>query len=234
MTEAPKPVVTAPELQPAPAPEPVEVKVGDKTLKVDKATADALTAYQAAQDAAGVATKAEIKKLADQLAKLAPVKAANSEPAPTDLDQLIFTNPKEALRLIKAEVLAEVNGELGKTSAQQAFWTEFYRQNANLQEHDWLVKAVMTREFKTLAPMDVPSAIKHLSTTVKGDILKLGGKSPSPAKNPGLEGGNELARKSSNAADVSESSPTEGGLTSVLKQRRAARAAAARGERPAA
>lgn len=229
MTEA-VPAATAPELEgktPAAAAEPVEVTLGDKTFKVDKDTAAAITAFKTAADKAGVDAKAQLDALTIQVTKLTPKAAATPAAEGPDYETLLFTNPKEAIRLIKAEMRDELNGQLSATNAQQSFWTEFYVQNPDLKDADWLVKSILTREMPRMMKMQVPEAIKDLSDTVKGEILKLSKvKAPKDPKGE-VEGANESGRTRSKVTDAGKDSPTS--ITDVLKARKAARRAGANG-----
>lgn len=226
MTET-APAVTAPELagQPATAPQPVEVEIGGKTVKVDKDTAAAIDAFKKSVTDAGVATKTQIDQLAAQVAALQP-KPAAGEKKGTDYGNLIFTDPDKAVQLMKDEIRAELNGQLASTNAQQEFWAEFYRENPDLKDADWLVKSVLAREFKNLEKLQVPEAIKKLSETVKGDILKLSKKETKKDPKATLEGSNESTREKSKD-DNAESKDSPSSISDVLKARKAARRAGA-------
>ena len=229
MTEA-VPAAVAPELEgkaPTAAAETVEVKIGDKTLKVDKATAEAITAFKTATDKAGTDAKAQLDALAAQVAKLTPKAALPAATEGPDYETLMFTDPKKAVQLIKEEIRAELNTTLSATNAQTAFWTEFYAQNPDLKDADWLVKSILTREMPRMMKMQVPEAIKDLSETVKGEILKLSKVKPAKDPKDEVEGANESRRKPSKETDAGKDSPTS--ITDVLRQRKAARRAGASG-----
>lgn len=229
MTTAP--AATAPELEgtapaAAAAAETVEVEIGGKTLKVDKATAEALNAFKKTVTDAGVASKAQLDQLTAQVAAAQPKGQPKGEPAAPDYDTLIFTDPKKAVQLIKDEIRGELNAQLSSTNAQADFWREFYTQNTDLKDADWLVKSILSRDFKKFEKMQVPEAIKALAETVKGDILKLSGKKEKKEPSTELEGGNERRPKPSKEGEAeSKGSPTS--ITDVLKARRAARRAGA-------
>jgi hypothetical protein len=226
-----KPAATAPELSGTAAntPAPVEVKLGDATVKVDPATADALTKFQKSVEAAGVANSQKIAELSDQLAKLTAKQPTNPASTAPDLENLIFTNPKEALRLVKEDIRAEFNATLNATQQQADFWREFYKQNGDLTDSDWFVKSVMARDYGKMKTMQVPEAMKYLADTVKADILKLAPKKTKDNKADVMEGGNEATPPKSKSGEASESPQTAGGITGVLKARQAARRKAAGG-----
>lgn len=219
--------VTAPELSgAAPAAiETVDVELGGKTVKVDKDTATALTDFKKSITDAGVATKSQIDQLTAQIKELQP-KAAPKAADSAKLSDLIFTDPDKAVQLIKDEIRAELNTTLASTNAQQQFWSEFYRENPDLQDSDWLVKSILNREMPKMGKMLVPEALKHLAETVKGDILKLAGKKQKKEPGDVLEGGNERRPRPSKEGEAEgKDSPTS--ITDVLKARKAARRAGA-------
>lgn len=228
MTE--KPAATAPELEGktvATTPEPVEVTIGAKTVKVEPSVAEAIKEFQKSVADAGVATKDQLDRLTAQVAELTPKTPAKPASADTDLENLIFTNPKKAVQLIKDEIRGELNAQLDSTKAQNEFWTEFYRQNDDLKDADWLVKSILQREMGKMSKMMVPDAMKYLAETVKGDILKLSGKKTKKEPGDQIEGANESTRKQPKEAETGgETAPTS--ITDVLKARKAARRSGAR------
>lgn len=228
------PAVTAPELAGAApaAATPVEVEVGGKTLKVDKDTAAAITEFKKSVSDAGIATKAQIDQLAAQVRELQPKSDPKAVPAAVKLSDLIFTDPDKAVQLIKDELRAELNGQLASTNAQADFWREFYSQNADLKDADWLVKSILGRDFKKFEKMQVPEAIKALAETVKGDILKLSPKKGGKEPKGELEGGNERQQKLPKEGETESKDSQPPSISSELRARRAARRAGT--SRPAA
>ena len=223
----PEPVVTAPEIagNPAPgaapntpvAPETVEVKVGDKTLKVSKDAAEAISALQQS-----VSEQAALAAAAEARAKAA-APAAPEKPQPENYDRL-FQDPKGFLSDFAKQIKEELRSEYTQTTLQREFWTQFYEAHADLKKHDFYVKSVLDRDFDKVAKLKTPEAIQKLGETVKAELLALsGGKSnPAPQK-PATEGGTE--RLPAESKPESEHSPTPAGdtLTGLIKARREAR-----------
>lgn len=209
------------------APTEVEVKIGDKTLKTDTATAAAIKAAQDAATAAGnlVETNKALQKQIDDLKKAAPPQPASNPDEYTDL----FLDPKGFLtrfaQTLKANIVAEVRGEAAQATAQTQFWTEFYNENKDLKDADVFVKAVLTRDYDSLKSMKVSEVIKTLAESTRAEILKLSPKGGHGK--PLAEGGTETRKPGSKEkTDESEPLPTTS-ISGVIAERKAARRKAA-------
>lgn len=233
---ADKTVVNAGELEGATAgaakgaepPKPEKITVEGREFEVPPEVAKAIAAArkQAEDTATGAAaTEAELRRQLDAAAK-PPAKDAGT--SPDDLETLLFTNPKEAIRRIEEGILAKVGHATAQTNAQVGFWQQFYEKNPELKAADLVVKAVMGREMGKLGPMTVEKALAHLAEASQAELLKLGVTKKSPKKSNPAEGGTEGVGKSSNDAD-DENASQKHGLSSVLKDRAAARRKAASG-----
>lgn len=226
----PEPIVSTGELNTAipaaatpVAPTEVEVTLGDKSFKVSKEVADALTAVQKSSGESVETLTSKVEELE------AAIKAARPTPVPADEEELdvnqLFVNPKKFLDEYAAKIKADLVTAYTQTTNQDKFWQAFYEKHAELKPHDFYVKAVLSREMKGLSNLSVEKAITKLGDTVKGELLKLSGKSGKGGK-PTTEGGTEHVVRESKEDD-SEDSPTEpkpgGGLVGLLKARREAR-----------
>lgn len=221
------PVVTAPALEtkPAVAAETVEVKVGDKTLKVSKEVAETI---KAVQDAAAQSV-ATIK--AEAAAAIKAATPAPKVPAATDAEENyddLFTKPKEFITKLRNEIKDELRAEYTQTEGQKDFWRAFYKAHPDLEKHDFYVKSVLDRDLKTLTAggVTVTDAIAKLGTTVKTELLALGGKSAAGDARPRTEGGTEGRKPQSNAGSEDSPAPADAPkdtLTGILKGRAEAR-----------
>lgn len=207
-----------------PATTEVEVKVGEKTVKVAKEVADIL---RSTQEAASTAS-ANIKTLTQQLAeKDAALEAANKKSAPKEgevgYDVLLFTDPDKAVEKITNSILGKVEEKMERTQSQQQFWGEFYKQNKDLKDFEGYVNYVFQRDYKTLtgAGVTVGDAIKKLGEAVKADLVKISGKSVGNGKVV-AEGGSEGNRGMDSGSKASEGEHPQT-TASILKARRAAR-----------
>lgn len=207
-------------------PKAEKVEVEGKTYEVPPEVAAAIAkARKEVEDkgTAAAATEAELRRQLEAATK----KPAGGEGGKTgdandDLETLLFTNPKEALAKVKADILAEVRGETAQRAAQTGFWQHFYEKNPELKDADLVVKAVMGREMAKLAPLTVEKAAEVLAEASQKELLRLGVvKKGKPKANP-AEGGTEGASGGSkDTGDVSESS--QSGISAALKARRTAR-----------
>lgn len=215
-----------PEPKTEPQVEMVEAEIGGVKVNVPKIFADSHKALESKIDSL-VNDLATLKKGAGKEA------AKNDTPNPlADIETMLFAEPAKAVALILAEAkrqaLGEVNQQTSAQKAQSDFWDAFYKENSDIdRETDGVVvNAVLTAEYPTLKDMKVPDAIKHLAKKSKESLLKIAQKrgGGSGAK-PQSEGGNKTPSGGSND-DKSVSADTQvTSLSSVIRDRRAARAA---------
>lgn len=217
----------------AAAPELVEVDIGGQKFKLDKATAEALNKANEAAAAGKVASERSLQELRDQLARVqpAPAKPAAEQ---VDIGKLIFTDPEKAFDLMRDQIVSAVRAENQQRADQQAFWTEFYSQNEDLKDLDWVVKAVMQRDFNALKPLQISEAIPKLASAVKAEVLKVTKRAPKGDQhkdddsNTELEGGTERTpRKPKGGSESSQAADSS--ISGVLRARAAARQAARMG-----
>lgn len=217
---------------PATPAEQVDLKLGDKSFKVDKAIADTVNAAIAAAADGTAAAKDEV--IADLTKKLqdATKPAPRTDAADPDGDyNKLFVDPKGFLQQFKADIVAEMTGAYTANEAQKEFWQEFYRVRPELQGHDFFVKSVMTRDFDALKTLKVPAAISKLGDAVTAELIRLNGGKPLPKNDkqrPAAEGGTHKAGgESKEGKDGSEHSLPDSEqpqtLTSILRERREAR-----------
>lgn len=229
VTMDPPPVV--PGKEPAAAPETVEVTVGDKTFKLSKEAAEAVTAMQAAATSKVSEYTKQISDLQAQItaAGKPPVKAAPQPGIDTDK---MFTDPKAFIADLTAQIKGDVTASLTKAynaaTAERDFWDSFYGANPDLKANDFYVQAVLNREQATLGPLKVSEAITKLADIVKADLLKLAGKAPAGGGTgrPAAEAGTERTPARSQGGSehsLTTDQPAPNSLTALLKQRREAR-----------
>jgi hypothetical protein len=197
----------------------VEVQIDGAAVKVSPAVAKALdAANKAAETAKTAAATAETARAAAE-AKLPKEKAPANQA--DDLEVIIFSDPKEAIRRIKEEVTTSVRGELGVDRARDAFWSAFYDENPGLKDADLVVKAVMGREFESMRPMTTEKAREHLAEATEKELLRLGIQRKKGKGKPVGEGSNEPGAKVTKKGEGER--PLTGGLSAVLRERAAAR-----------
>lgn len=106
-----------------------------------------------------------------------PARAATPEPEEeTDWENLIFTNPKEAVEKIKEqsrkEITRELRGDYQREQSTTRFWNDFYKENDDLTEDRDIVEMELNKNFAKLADMPVPDAIAELADLTRKRIMK--------------------------------------------------------------
>lgn len=149
-------------------------------------------------------------------------KAAEPEPEP-DWEKLLFEEPKEAVKMIKASVRKDVEAELtGKYEADQGtrtFWSEFYTKNDDLKDDQDMVDAVLRANMKTLGDMPVSQAQEKLADLTRERIMKYTGKKKEPGgKKATVEGESQITPK---AEEKKDDRPTT--LSDLIRARRVKR-----------
>lgn len=158
-----------------------------------------------------------------------------------DINTKLFENPKEAINKVLAKfekkIARQIEESMGKVDSKHAaekqekeFWNLFYTDNPDLKEHDFLARAILTRDFGKLGTKTVDEALKHIATETKKVLLKAGGKPADGAgKSRPVEGaggradGKAPPAEDDDAASKAAASET---LSGFLKSRRDARRAA--------
>lgn len=207
----------------------VELDLGGVKVKVAPSVAAALeTANKAAREAGESA--AALREQYNALAAKLDAVAKPTQKQQDELAVLFFTEPEVAIAKLEERIMEKFAAATAKTEAQREFWTEFYRANKDLEEHDGYVRYVFQRDFDSMkkSGLTVADAIKKVGETVKGEIVKIRGTRQAPGK-PVAEGksdaGNQQSGSESNA-NVSGDSPNIGLTGSILAERKAARQAA--------
>lgn len=212
-------------------PTEVEIKLGDKTVKVDPAVAEALEAARndAAKNGADLKTlNAQLQEMAGQIAALRP-QPKKEGAQPEDLSVQIFTDPDKAIQRIVQTAVAQSQAIVQQSNAQKEFWDEFYRQNSDLKEFDGYVRYVFQRELPgyTKQNLTVGDTLKKIAETVKGDMVKMapkGGTGKKVVAEGGNEGdGNKSGKGSSKDVSGDETVTTRGILAERAEARRQAR-----------
>lgn len=145
-------------------------------------------------------------------------------PEEINWDDLLFTNPKEAMRLhgeqIRRDVKAELQGEYQKDQGEKAFWTDFYAKNKDLQTDKDLVQFMLSKSMAELGDMPVEKAMDRLADLTRQTILGYGNRHGGEKRRSRavVEGANPPA---SRAAPTPADRPTT--LSDILKARKAAR-----------
>lgn len=97
---------------------------------------------------------------------------ADEEP---DWDELLFKNPKEALKLhgerVRKQVTQELRSEYQRDQGTTEFWRDFYAANSDLKNDDDIVQMVLSANLGKLGGMPVPDAMTELADLTRKRIM---------------------------------------------------------------
>lgn len=133
----------------------------------------------------------------DDLRRRNPVEPVVRQPAEpedeTDWDELIFKDPKQAVKLIKEQARKEITTELRREYTQEQgtnqFWTDFYNDNPDLKEDDDLVQTMLNSNLAKLGGMPVKKAMDELADLTRKRIMRYSnGKGRRPGNRAVAEG----------------------------------------------
>jgi hypothetical protein len=115
-----------------------------------------------------------------------PVAAASEPEDDVNWDELIFKDPKEALRLhgerVAKQVKREMTADYQRDQGERRFWNDFYAENEDLKEDHDLVLATMNKHFPEIGNLPTHVAQKKLADLTRERIMKYSGKQDSPKK----------------------------------------------------
>lgn len=170
----------------------------------------------------------EISKLKGELAeaKASKGKTKTEDVAEEfDYETELFANPKAAIARLKEELRKEITGEVDLKQniieTEKQFWKMFYTDHPELKDDDFIVKAVLNRDFQKLAPLTNEEAMKLIAAETKKVLLKNRGKPDGKSKGVELEGGSGGGAKGGTFEDVVK--PAQVSITQLLKERRMSR-----------
>lgn len=175
----------------------------------------ALDAMQAKLDA----QDAELRRLKTAAPATPVAKPPKAEEV--DYEEMLFSNPNEAVKRIKDDLRREISGELTrsyqKDQSEKTFWTEFYKENADLKDDDDLVKAILSKNMADLGDLPVKKASERLAELTRDRIGRYTNKTKGS--------GRAVAEGSTNGTRTAktEEPPKPTTLSDIIKARRAKR-----------
>lgn len=206
-------------------PKRVKVKVGEHELETDESSAAAINALMK-QNTDLYAYLRNIQPPANNTGKDKDTKGSKADAEEYDYETELFANPKEAVKRLRAEIKAEITGELenkyNRAESEKEMWKIFYKENEDLKEEKWMVDAVLQRDYASLKDLPASEAMKKLATSVKKELLRLkGGRSDADNANTELEGsGNARLNAKKSGHSQEDEVPS---LSALIRQRQEAR-----------
>lgn len=167
----------------------------------------------------------QIAALEGQLRLAQAQKAAPAAPAEEyDYETMLFTDPKGALERLrselKAEIAAESDSKTNMAKLETEFWSLFYSDHPELKEDDFIVRAVLQRDFKKLENLTNDAAMKKIAEETKKILIKNRKTEPDNKKKVALEGSGGTTGGGEFDTTVK---PAQISITQLLKERRSAR-----------
>tara|TARA_Y100000034_G_scaffold136847_1_gene216351 strand:+ start:962 stop:1783 length:822 start_codon:yes stop_codon:yes gene_type:complete len=163
-------------------------------------------------------------------AQTQPTEEVNKqETQEVDYNELLFTDPNEALRIhgenVAQKVYQQVEATYNQDQLTRDFWADFYADNPDLKEEDGLVKMVMSKHWSTLHSMKAQEAKNKLAEYTQSEILRLMNKNKSAGKgetnlSTSLEGDTPSSGASVSTIPAQQGSQIPPTLGEAIKQRR--------------
>lgn len=180
--------------EPGAAKKTAKLKIGGKEFDAPEDIAAALTALQEAHDA----ELAELRK-ANRAQPAPNPTPAKTEEEPYDFNTMIFINPAEALAKFREEIIADMTGRYQAETGRAKFWSDFNKENSDLEDATFLVESVLNKNYEDLKGLPADEARKELAKLSRLALDKLGfkGKKDDEIKpnRTEIEGGSTPASK---------------------------------------
>jgi len=219
-----------PEETPTPE-QTAEITIGGKKFVVNQQMAEAIRSEQDNFQGSNIQFQRELKERLDRLEGQLSKPAA--KPADTTDDKVDFwENPERYFKALQDNIdkrieerVSGVRDELTSSYQQEKkleqFWIDFYKENKDLKDDDFIVKSVLQRDYAELSTIPLDQAQQKLAARSRDVLLKYTkAESPKPEDKVVVEGGPAAASKKP-ASGTDE--PKILSLTDIVKQRREAK-----------
>jgi hypothetical protein len=89
------------------------------------------------------------------------------------VDELLFTDPKKAVSMLRQQARDDVMRELGAKEQEQIFWKGFYERNPDLQNADRIVKSIVKEKWAEIANLPLAESEKILAGETRALVEKI-------------------------------------------------------------
>lgn len=157
-----------------------------------------------------------------------PVQISDSEADDddTDWDNLIFSDPKGAVKKIKEQAVAEAKRDLRKeySTDQQTnkFWSDFYGAHQDLKDDHDLVEVMLEKHMSEIGDLPVAKAMEKLADLTRKRIMRYSGNKGQPRSRAVAEGASPPTAKKPKVEQ-----PKATTLSDIIRNRREGRRKAA-------
>ncbi len=156
-----------------PAPKMTKVKVGNLEIEVPEEAAAAMQAEREAAQRAIEAREEMLRTVRTPERPSEPPRPANGKDPEEELDELMFTNPREYRKRLQERIMQEAENRYSAAETTRSFWDWYWQVNPTLKrlEHDVISEALFNRNLKQLQNLPLREAAVRLGAMVR-DYLK--------------------------------------------------------------
>lgn len=161
-----------------------EVTIGGKKFRVEKGGGEAINKLVTGGQRKPVSEEARLRAMFEEYMG-APKKPTKKKVASEsddddegDVDELeMFSDPKKFVKKLTEnltkQITQQIRGEYSADQGQKTFWANFYRRNDDLEEHDFIVRAVLNDNLNELKEVEVGEASKRLAELTRERLLEI-------------------------------------------------------------
>lgn len=158
--------------------------------------------FNTAEEAIAYADSIERERTIRELHNQAPAQAAPTPATQTRVDpaDILFDDPKAAIRLLKEQIKEESSAETNKQKTNEQVWKGFYDKNPDLQGFEDIVELQKSKHWASIRDVPVDQALPWLAREARSYLSKIRG---TPSQVEQLQGGPAMVAGSSGAAPPS-------------------------------
>lgn len=128
----------------------------------------------------------EIEALKRQIPPAQPKPVDDKKVEEPDWENLLYKDPKAAMKLhakmVKDEVTREIEGKYQREKGTEKFWSDFYNKHKDLKDDHDLVNVTLNSNLDTLANVPVAEAMDKLADLTRTRIMRYAGNKPTGKK----------------------------------------------------
>jgi hypothetical protein len=129
--------------------------------------------FNSVEELADYTAKLEATKYQQAQPMAAPVSQASNTDKP--LSELIFEDPEKALQIHEQRVIQKLKAEETARKNEQAFWTDFYNKNKDLESENDLVQFVVQKHMSELAHLHPDQAAEKIADYSRKTVVRFRG-----------------------------------------------------------
>lgn len=177
-------------------------KVLYKTFGREFESADDLVEYTKEMERQTVESRLAAERLGVNRSQTTLQTQATPTPVITEgpsIDELLFTDPKKAVSMLRQQAKDDVMGEIGKKENEKKYWGNFYEENPDLRNADLVVQSITREKWTEISNLPLAEASKVIAREARKHVEKIRGLSDGTRT--------ELARTTASALPASGGNP---------------------------